>query len=92
MLAISLAATGLFVTLFLPTFHWMAERFRAADSFYSHGWLIPIASAWLSWQRRAALRACPIRPSSWGLALLVPAVVLHVVATWGRMHTGLSIG
>ena len=35
-----------FAFLFWPTFQWMAARFDRSDSFYSHGWLVPLASAW----------------------------------------------
>lgn len=78
-----LAAFGL---LFWPTFRWMAERFDASDSFYSHGWLVPLASAWLIWQRREALARLTPRPSSTGLGLLIASVTVHVLATWWRVH------
>jgi exosortase len=77
---------ALFVLLFWPTFLWMAERFDAADSFYSHGWLIPLASAWLVWRKKDELKKIPARPSYSGLTLLVPAVLVHLAATF------LSIG
>lgn len=83
LLAAFLAA---FATLFWPTFAWMAERFDAPDSFYSHGWLIPLVGGWLIWQRRQALERCTIRPSLAGLALLVPAVLVHVAATRWQLH------
>jgi len=74
-----------FAALFFPTFRWMAERFDAADSFYSHGWLIPLASGWLSWRQREDLARLP-RHATWrGLLLLVPCVALHLVATWLRL-------
>jgi exosortase len=63
----------------------MAERFDAHDSFYSHGWLIPAASAWLIWQRRERLQRIAPQASFAGLCLLVPSVVLHVIATWWRL-------
>ncbi|MCM8812059.1 MAG: exosortase/archaeosortase family protein [Candidatus Omnitrophica bacterium] len=72
---------GLFLFLFWPTFLWMAERFESADSFYSHGWLIPFASIWLVWRRREQLKNIPRAPSFAGLFLLVPAVVVHLAAT-----------
>lgn len=74
-----------FALLFWPTFIWMAKRFDAADSFYSHGWLIPFASAWLVWQRRGALNRVQIRPSYSGLLLLVPSLLVHTVATWWQI-------
>lgn len=76
----------LFVLLFWPTGQWMAERFDAQDSFYSHGWLVPLASAWLIWQRRERLRTCRLRASYAGLSLLIPMLVLHVIATRLNLH------
>ena len=75
----------LFLCVFWPTFVWMAERFDAPDSFYSHGWLIPLASAWLAWQRRERVRRCPSHASFSGLALLAPSLLLYVVATWWHL-------
>ncbi|MDP3703156.1 MAG: exosortase/archaeosortase family protein [Candidatus Omnitrophota bacterium] len=71
-----------FVILFWPTFVWMAERFDARDSFYSHGWLIPFASAWLIWQRRGVCAQGHPQASYRGLSLLIPSVVIHVLASW----------
>lgn len=76
---------GGLVATFWPTFRWMAERFDAHDSFYSHGWLIPLASAWLIWQRRIDLSRLPATPTWWGLLLLLPSLILHVGATWLRL-------
>ncbi len=77
---------GAWVALFWPTFVWMHARFNAADSFYSHGWLVPAAGAWLVWQQRRYLAQLSIRSSFWGLALLVPSLLVHVVATWWDLH------
>lgn len=72
---------GIAVAMFWPTFQWMAERFDAHDSFYSHGWLIPVASGWLIWQRRARLAEIPKRGTYSGLMLLIPSLLLHAGAT-----------
>jgi len=77
---------GAFVALFWPTFAWLAERFDAHDSFYSHGWLIPLASAWLIWQRRSVLKVLRSHSSFAGLALLIPSTAAHVLATWWHVH------
>ena len=81
-----LAACAAFLALFWPTLEWMAERFNALDSFYSHGWLVPLASAWLVWQRREALSREALSPSYSGLLLLGPAVILHLLGVWSRLH------
>ncbi len=75
-----------FAYLFWPTFHWMAARFDRADAFYSHGWLIPLASAWLMWARRESLSRLTPRPSHAGLALLMPCAAVHVLASWWSIN------
>jgi len=74
------ALGALFVALFWPTFGWMAERFDAYDSFYSHGWLIPVASGWLIWQRRERVAALASGGSFAGLLLLIPSALVQVIA------------
>jgi exosortase len=81
----ALACAALFIAVFWPTFAWMAERFDAHDSFYSHGWLIPFASGWLIWQRRDRLPGRGAVPSYAGLTALALSLGLHVVATWWRI-------
>ncbi len=71
---------SLFVALFWPTWVWMAERFDASDSFYGHGWLVPIAFAWLIRQRRAILNEVPHLPTTAGLSWLIGAVGVHLLA------------
>ena len=75
-----------FLFLFWPTLAWMAARFDAADSFYSHGWLIPPAAAWLAWQRRGVVSRLVPRPSYWGLLALIVCAVLHVLSSWWGLN------
>ena len=81
-----LSFIAVFALLFWPTFLWMAERFDAPDSFYSHGWLVPLASAWLVFRQRAALDVASWRGSYQGLLVLVPSLIVHIAATWWRIH------
>ena len=80
------AFTALFISVFWPTIIWMAERFNAHGSFYSHGWLVPLASGWLIWQRRELVKACELGESFSGLLLLVSSLLIHVVATLWHLH------
>ncbi len=79
-----------FVLAFWPTFRWLAERFDASDSFYSHGWLVPFASAWLIWRQRALLESIPKQGSRAALLLLALSLLMHVGATW--LHLGFVSG
>ena len=56
------------------------------DENYSHGFLIPLISAWLVWGRLERLRQCPARGSVWGYPVLLLGLVLLVAgqaATFG---------
>lgn len=46
---------------------------------YSHGYLIPLVSLWLLWNRREALAASRGEPSRWGAAALLAAAFLLLV-------------
>src|SRR5688500_2405492 len=53
------------------------------DPNYSHGFLIPLFSAYVIWERREHLRALPSRGSSWGLVLLAGAMSLLLLGVIG---------
>jgi exosortase len=46
------------------------------DPNYSHGFLVPIISAYFVWERRQQLREVVRQPSAWGLLLLLSGVCL----------------
>jgi exosortase D (VPLPA-CTERM-specific) len=46
---------------------------------YSHGFFIPLISAWLLWQRRDALKASRGAPSRWGWVLMVASGLMLVL-------------
>ncbi len=78
---LNLAAIAvLFIAAFYSTFLILADRFNAADSYYSHGFLIPFVCGFLIWRKRKALCATPIKPSLMGLPILIVGLILHVVS------------
>ena len=54
------------------------------DSNYSHGFLIPLISGWLIWRQRKILAALPASPSIWGLAVLIPALLMLILGKVGH--------
>lgn len=50
---------------------------------YSHGLLIPFAIAYLLYDKREELRALPLRPSGWGLAIIVFSQIVYLVGFLG---------
>ena len=71
----------LFVACYHTTLSWMYGRFMSPDSYYSHGFIIPIVSGFLIWQNRTELKNEPAMLSYWGLIIIVFAVFLHLAGT-----------
>jgi exosortase len=53
---------------------------------YSHGLLIPVAIAYLLYEKREALAALPIRPSWFGLVLIIGSQVVNLVGFLGAEY------
>lgn len=71
---------GVVLVVFSPTISWMHERFFEEHSYYTHGWLIPIAIAFLLYQRREIIFRVRPRPSWFGLPVLAGGLLLHLFA------------
>jgi EpsI family protein len=68
--------TGLLAVSYAGAFRELYRTWTAADSYYSHGFLIPPICLYFVWQKRAELRAATLEPTLAGFALLVPACLL----------------
>jgi exosortase len=53
------------------------------DADYSHGFLVPLLSAYLIWQRRDKLRQIPRRPSWWGMVIVAFSLGLLFLGSLG---------
>src|SRR5580704_8768972 len=63
-----------------------------AEEEYSHGFLIPVVSAWMLWMRRDALIASFGRPSWTGLAVIALALAMHIVGQYSSIFVLSQIG
>jgi exosortase A len=50
---------------------------------YSHGFLVPFISGYLVWAKRDVLRATALRPTSWGLGVMVVALAVYITGIVG---------
>jgi exosortase len=80
-----LASVAGFCVVFYPTFTWMYQRFNEPESYYGHGFLIPLIVAYLIWDKRRQLAAIPASCSRAGLALLVVSLAVHLVALFFKV-------
>jgi exosortase len=55
----------------------------SVDENYSHGFFVPIAFFWMLWQRRGQLAGAKVSPRSWGLLIVVLALLQLTAGTLG---------
>ena len=53
------------------------------DPDYSHGFIVPLLSAYLIWRRRDKLAAIPRSPSPWGMVIVLGSLGLLVLGSLG---------
>jgi exosortase D (VPLPA-CTERM-specific) len=66
-----------------PTLYHLVLQWAAPDSDFSHGFFVPLFSAFVIWQERGRLSEITPKPSWSGLALLVLALSVLVVGELG---------
>ena len=70
------------IGLYVPVLQRLAEQWYI-DPDYSHGFLVPVLSAYLIWQRRDKLRLVARRPSMWGMAIVIGSIGLLFLGSLG---------
>jgi len=69
----------LLLVAFIPTLKTMFERWVAPESYYGHGFLIPIVSLFVIWQRRDILKKTRISSEMAGLWIIAAALFVNVI-------------
>lgn len=76
-----LLATLLVAIYFRIGIKLVTDWYQIAD--YSHGFLVPFFSAFILWDKRAAIRATPLRPTWAGLPLVIFGIVTVFFGVYG---------
>lgn len=69
------------VAAYFPTFLWMWDRWFASESYYGHGILIPLVSAFIVWQRRSSLKKIKATGDMAGLWVIAAALFVHIICS-----------
>ena len=69
----------LLIALYWQSFREMYGNWFLADSYYSHGILIPFISLFFIWRDRRRILAAPYQPSAWGYPLILLSALLLLV-------------
>ncbi len=76
---------ALVLVVFWDNLHWLVRTW-SADEFYNHGFLIPIISGYLIYRKWDHLKQLPRVNFYGGIAVILAAVSLHLVATYLDVH------
>ena len=80
-------AAALILLLFAPTMLWLWGRWTISVWHNGHGIIIAVVVVYLVWVELQKQRDLPISSNPWGFAILIPALVLHMLDT--SMHSQL---
>ncbi len=81
------AALGaVFIACYYQTFLWLNYKYSAAESYFSHGYLIPLISAYLIYQRRDEIARTELSGSRFGLAVILAALIIHLFGVLSNVN------
>jgi exosortase len=81
-----LLLTAALILLYAPTLKLLVWQWYN-DADYSHGFLVPILSAYLIWARRDKLRSIPRNPSSWGMVVVLFSIGVMYLGSLGAENS-----
>lgn len=73
------------LAVYLPTLYDLVTTW-SQDANYSHGFLVPLVSGWLIWQKRQQLSATPVATDKGGLAMILFSMLLFIVGNGGAEY------
>ncbi len=76
---------GLVILLFWSTFSWLVYNWLN-NSYYSHGFLVPLISGFFLWRKRGAFARDGRKPSNWGLLALGVSLAAFLLAQVWQAH------
>lgn len=71
---------------YIPTLKWMVDRWMAAESYYGHGFLIPLVSLYVLWQRKELLKKTKVSGEMSGLIIVAIGLFIHVLCALLKVY------
>jgi exosortase len=73
---------ALLLACYASTFRGMFDQWMS-DEDMSHGAIVPLVILWVVWRERERWRRLPLRPSVWGVPLLLAGAAMHLAGVLG---------
>jgi exosortase len=77
---------ALTIAAYIPTFAWMYDRWVAKDTYYSHGFLVPLISIFIIWIKREKLSKAKIKPTNLGWVFFGVGILINLVSALLRVY------
>jgi len=79
------------ITLFLaviyfPTIQWMVDRWTAVDSYFGHGFLVPLVSLYMLRRKKERLKKMAKQPNNLGLFFMALGLLIHIMSSFLRVY------
>lgn len=82
----SIILSILVICVYIPTFIWMMDRWTAAETYYSHGFLVPLISLFIVWQKRQELGKLKVNPLKLGWAVFALGIFIHIISSLWQVY------
>ena len=76
----------LLLIVYIPAIQWMVNRWSAAESYYGHGFFIPLISLYVVWQRRELLKKAQVSTDMAGIVFIAVGLLLHVLCAFLKVY------
>jgi exosortase len=74
------------IIAYIPTFIWMYDRWVAHDTYYSHGFLVPLICLFLVWLKRESLSKIEVKPANLGWLFFLSGIIAHALSALLRVY------
>ncbi len=71
---------------YMPVFAWMVNRWTAENTYYSHGFLIPLVSIFAVWLRRKELGSAKFAPLNAGWVFFLAGVFMYALSALWQVY------
>ncbi|HRD17108.1 MAG TPA: exosortase/archaeosortase family protein [Methanothrix soehngenii] len=75
-----------FVFCYFNTFIWLHHKYLAAESYFSHGYLVPLVSAYLIFRLKDRFATVSLSSAWFGLYITVAALAVHAFGVLGDVN------